>query len=92
LCDRAIVLDRGDLIADGPAGEAVKTFRERLLGEAPTLKEEAESHHGAQIESVSTATGRFELRTGAPFSFDVALQAFDSIDGFFVLRSSLAPG
>ena len=30
ICDRAIVLDRGEIIADSPPGEAVRIFRDSL--------------------------------------------------------------
>lgn len=30
ICDRALVLDRGEVIADGPPGEAVRAFRQSL--------------------------------------------------------------
>jgi hypothetical protein len=31
VCDRAIVLDHGEMVTDAPPGEAVRTFRETLL-------------------------------------------------------------
>jgi ABC-2 type transport system ATP-binding protein len=31
ICDRAIVIDHGQMVADAPPGEAVRTFRETLL-------------------------------------------------------------
>ncbi len=35
ICDRAVVLDHGRQIAEGPPAEAIRTFRESLLGHAP---------------------------------------------------------
>src|SRR6202050_546048 len=37
ICDRAVVLSHGDLVMDGPPGEAVRVFREGLLEEEGTL-------------------------------------------------------
>ncbi len=34
ICDRAIVLDGGRLIADGPTHESLRIFREHLMGSA----------------------------------------------------------
>jgi ABC-2 type transport system ATP-binding protein len=37
ICDRAVVLSHGDVIHEGPPGEAVRIFREGLLEEEGTL-------------------------------------------------------
>src|ERR1700735_1475528 len=37
LCDRAVVLSHGDVVHEGPPGEAVRIFRENLLEEEGTL-------------------------------------------------------
>ncbi|HEY3843632.1 MAG TPA: ABC transporter ATP-binding protein [Acidimicrobiales bacterium] len=37
ICDRAVVLSHGDLVMDGPPGEAVRIFREGLLEEEEVL-------------------------------------------------------
>jgi ABC-2 type transport system ATP-binding protein len=37
ICDRAVVLSHGDVINEGPPGEAVRIFREGLLEEEGTL-------------------------------------------------------
>src|ERR1700677_3513253 len=37
ICDRAVVLSHGDVVAKGPPGEAVRIFREGLLEEEGTL-------------------------------------------------------
>jgi ABC-2 type transport system ATP-binding protein len=38
ICDRAVVLSHGDLVGEGPPGEAVRLFREGLLEEGDTLQ------------------------------------------------------
>jgi len=88
LCDRAIVLDHGVLIADGPSGEAVKIFREALLGEARMDDVAGEAgHEGAvMIDAITTPTGRFDARTGEPWSCDVAVTATEPVEGFFVIE------
>jgi ABC-2 type transport system ATP-binding protein len=88
LCDRAIVLDHGKLIANGPSGDAVRIFREALLGEGRMDDRERHTEHRdvVMIESVSTATGRFTARTGAPWSCDVAVTATEPFDGFLVIE------
>ena len=37
ICDRAVVLSHGDVMHEGPPGEAVRIFREGLLEEEGTL-------------------------------------------------------
>ncbi|HEV2427701.1 MAG TPA: polysaccharide ABC transporter ATP-binding protein [Acidimicrobiales bacterium] len=84
ICDRAIVLESGHLIADGPVAESLATFREHLLGEAP---EDAEAGApGLTIEAVTTASGSFEVKSGAPLHFDVELRADRATGGNFVLE------
>jgi len=86
LCDRAIVLDRGRMIADGPSGDSVRIFREALMGEGRPSEGEAPPAVSVMIESVSTATGRFSARTNEPFNFEVALSATEPFEGYFVLE------
>jgi ABC-2 type transport system ATP-binding protein len=86
LCDRAIVLDRGALIANGPSGEAVRIFREALMGEAHTVSNEGEVAGSVTIDSVTTATGRFEARSGAPWAFEVAVTTNEPFEGFVVME------
>jgi ABC-2 type transport system ATP-binding protein len=62
-CDRGIVLDRGEMIADSLPGEAVRTFRESLLRSGlsdPAIEAEAADSgkesvsHGARMASLAT--------------------------------------
>lgn len=87
LCDRAIVLDHGRLLADGPSGESVRVFREALQGEARMDDLPGTPEHGeVSIDAVTTATGRFDAKTGAPWSCEVAVHAGAPFEGFFVLE------
>jgi ABC-2 type transport system ATP-binding protein len=48
ICDRAVVLSHGDVVNEGPPGEAVRIFREGLLEEEGTLSipdESPEARH-----------------------------------------------
>jgi len=59
ICDRALVLDHGRLVADAPPGEAVRTFRETLQhsGLADPTVEAAEAEPAAD-ESERATIGR----------------------------------
>jgi ABC-type polysaccharide/polyol phosphate transport system ATPase subunit len=59
ICDRAVVLSHGDLVTDGPPGEAVRIFREGLLEEDNTLQlpdDETPSHDPTHISVTSPDT------------------------------------
>ncbi len=85
LCDRAIVLDGGDLVADGPTHESLRVFRERLLDEA--AEHDPEKLLGTiQIESVTTPSGSFEVRNGAGIHLDVTVSAQGAFSGNFVVE------
>jgi ABC-2 type transport system ATP-binding protein len=52
ICDRAVVLSHGDMVGEGPPGEAVRLFREGLLEEGDTLlvpEENAEEAGASRI-------------------------------------------
>ncbi len=85
LCDRAIVLDGGDLVADGPTNESLRVFRERLLDEA--AEHDPERLLGTiQIESVTTPSGSFEVRNGAGIHLDVMVSSQGAFSGNFVVE------
>ena len=86
LCDRAIVLDHGVLLANGPSGESVRVFREALMGESRMDEHPGDHSEVVSIESISTATGRFEASTFMPWSFEVAVRAREPFEGFFVME------
>ncbi len=86
LCDRAIVLDHGVLLADGPSGESVKIFREALLGESRMDDLPGEHEELVSIDAVSTATGRFDARTGAPWACEIAVTSQEAFEGYLVLE------
>jgi ABC-2 type transport system ATP-binding protein len=83
LCSRAVVLEDGHLIADGPVTDAVRVFRDHLLagGEGPQAERVA-----VQVTNVSSPTGSFDVRSGSGFHFDVHLSAERAVSGFFALE------
>jgi ABC-2 type transport system ATP-binding protein len=85
ICDRAIVLDRGLMVADGPVAESLRIFREHLMGDA-ARHDERVTDVRATIESVSTPSGSFEVRSGAAMHFDVAVSAETAFSGNFVME------
>ena len=86
LCDRAIVLDHGVLLANGPSGESVRVFREALMGESRMDEHPGDHSEVVSIESISTATGRFEASTFKPWTYEVAVRAREPFEGFFVME------
>lgn len=86
LCDRAVVLEKGLLVADAPAGEAVRVFRDHLLGGATLSTESTGADAGIVIESMRGSNGSFTARTGERFEFEVALRSEVSTDGCFIME------
>lgn len=85
LCDRAVVLDSGEMIADGPTRDSLRIFREHLLSDAV---EHDHTHllGTVHIESVSTPSGSFEVKSGAGIHFDVAVTSQNAYSGNFVME------
>jgi ABC-2 type transport system ATP-binding protein len=91
ICDRAVVLDQGDMVIHGEPGEAVREFREHLLGRAAEVldKAEPEKKHGdeARITSVSIEypdAARPYVRNGEPARIRVAYEATERIEDVVV--------
>ncbi len=85
LCDRAIVLDGGDMIADGATRDSLRIFREHLMADAV---EHDPSHllGSVRIESVSTPSGSFEVKSGAGLHLDVSVVSQNAYSGNFVIE------
>ncbi|MBW4078764.1 MAG: ATP-binding cassette domain-containing protein [Acidobacteria bacterium] len=85
LCDRAIVLDGGRMVANGPVQESLRIFREHLLEDAVEL-----DRTGVQvditIDSVTTPSGSFDVRSGAGMNFDVNITAHSAYSGYFMME------
>jgi len=85
LCNRAIVLDSGLMIADGPASEALRVFREHQLKDGHA-NDVAGTQANINIDSVTTPSGSFEVRSGAGIHLDVNLSAEQSYSGNFMFE------
>jgi len=85
LCNRAIVLDSGLMVADGPASEALRVFREHQLEDAHA-NDVAGTQANINIDSVTTPSGSFEVRSGAGIHLDVNLNAEQAYSGNFMFE------
>ncbi len=85
LCDRAIALEGGAMIADGPTQDSLRVFREHLLEDAAE-HDEAHLLGTIQIESVTTPDGSFEIKSGANLRFEVNVSSQSAYSGNFVLE------
>ncbi len=68
VCDRAIVLDHGIQVADDTVGEALRIFRQRLLGDVPARGAISST---IQITGVTTPSGSFDMRRGDNLTFEI---------------------
>lgn len=88
VCDRAIVLDHGHLVADAAPGEAIRIFREHLYGQlvesgTGTTTAPADSPvkiAEARIEHPGQASDRRHILPGEPVSLVVGYRASERID------------
>lgn len=85
LCDRAIVLDGGRMVANGPVQESLRIFREHLLKDAVEL-DRSGTHVDISIDSITTTSGSFDVRSGAGMSFDVNITAHGAYSGNFMME------
>jgi ABC-type polysaccharide/polyol phosphate transport system ATPase subunit len=85
ICNRAIVLDGGRLVADGPVQDSLRIFREHLLGDTPQHPAPGAPSH-VSIDSVTTSSGSFQVRKGAAMHFDVEITSESAFSGNFVME------
>src|ERR1017187_299417 len=85
VCDRALVLDAGHLIADGPVQESLRIFREHLLDDA-IEHDRAGVKSNVSIDTITTPSGSFDVRSGAGLHFDVNITSETAFSGNFVLE------
>ncbi len=50
-CDRVVVLNKGDFVAEGPAGEMVDLYKKILAGQLDSLKEERAADDSQETEN-----------------------------------------
>lgn len=86
ICDRALVLDHGHLVADGAPGESIRVFREHLHGNLDgnsmyVSNDDAPLRITAvAIRHRGTAEGRAHLTSGDPFTITVGIDAREPIN------------
>ena len=84
ICDRAIVLDHGNMIADGPVTDALRIFRERLLGDV--VDHRPGGSGVVTIDGLTAASGSFEVRHGSSLRFDATLTCDHAVSGNLVIE------
>ncbi len=85
ICDRAIVLEHGVMIADGPTHDSLRIFREHLM-ESATVSDQSGLMSSINFDSVTTPTGSFEVRSGAGLHFDVNITSQTAYSGNFLME------
>lgn len=85
LCNRAIVLDGGNMVANGPTQDALRIFREHLLEDSAEL-DRTSAQANVNIDSVTTPSGTFDVKSGAGIHFDVDVTSHGAYSGNFVLE------
>jgi ABC-2 type transport system ATP-binding protein len=85
LCDRAIVLDGGLMVANGPVQESLRIFREHLLEDAVEL-DRTGARAEISIDSVTTPSGTFDVKSGAGLHFDVQMTSHGAYSGNFMME------
>lgn len=87
ICDRAVVLDHGDMAVHGTPSEAVRVFRDQMavggLGEDTEEKAPTEHDQRVRIRTVSVeypAADRSFVHTGERLTVRVSYEAVDPVD------------
>ena len=86
LASRAIVLESGLMIANGPVAESLRIFREHLLSDTPSNEHNEHQSADVHIDSVTTPSGTFDVQSGASMHFDVNITSATAYSGNFVLE------
>jgi ABC-2 type transport system ATP-binding protein len=85
LCDRAVVLDGGRMIANGDVADSLRIFRDALMQET-VAHQDVTDLADISVDSVTTPEGSFDVRTGAAMRFDVHLTSATAYSGNFVFE------
>lgn len=80
LCSRAILLERGQLVDDGPATEVVDEYQRRILAATDTESEAQQSHYSEQkkigVRKIRTAVVPGD---GAKVDLQISMEIFSDI-------------
>ena len=85
LCDRAVMLDRGEVVVDGKAQEAIRAYRERYAPD-PDSSDDGREHGGGEITIVrqSITDGRGQpkraFEPGDEIGVDILVEARQAVD------------
>ena len=85
LCDRAVVLDGGTMIANGPVAESLSVFRDAMMQDTIAHQSSTDSSD-VSIDSVTSPTGSFDVHSGSSMRFDVQLTSATAYSGYAVLE------
>jgi len=85
LCDRAVVLDSGLMIANGPVADSLAIFRDAMMKD-PVSHQEAGDVSDVTIDSVTTPNGSFDVANGASVHFDVQITSATAYSGYALLE------
>ena len=85
LCDRAVVLDGGRMLANGDVADSLRIFRDALMQESVAHQTEGEAA-SIVVDAVTTPNGSFDVATGAAMRFDVQLTSETAYSGNFVME------
>jgi len=85
LCDRAVVLDSGLMIANGPVADSLAIFRDAMMKDA-VAQQEAGDVSDVTIDSVTTPNGSFDVANGASVHFDVQITSATAYSGYALLE------
>jgi ABC-2 type transport system ATP-binding protein len=87
ICDRAVVLDQGEMVTHDDPAQAVRVFRQHLMGRAAEVldKTEPQKKHGAEARITAVSIeyperDRPYVRNGEPVRIHVAVEAVERID------------
>jgi ABC-2 type transport system ATP-binding protein len=87
LCDRAIMLERGRVLVEGPAGDVVRTYHRRLMSESAdaAVRQNGASAGRVRVHEVRAVGGdgtpRDRFTEGEPMSLEVWLYSDDGVEG-----------
>ena len=85
ICDRAVVLEGGRMIADGPTNESLRIFRAHLMDDAAE-HDKSGIMANINIDAISAPSGSFAVKSGASFHFDVDVTSHGAYSGNFVME------
>ena len=86
LCDRAIVLEKGRMVSDAPAGESVRVFREHLLGQPMVTEQHLATDNLVTIVEVTSPSGSCAVSTGQSLVLDVTVESGRPIDALAMVE------